>query len=538
MKIDLSKNRGFVWQSSEACHCKGYAFLEEASYPDSKRLLEYVNKVDTSYLKDTLPLLNGCFCIVSESTDVLIAAVDRVRSFPLFYAIDARGELLLSDDAFRLRDLLPHFTPDEEAIAEFLLTGYVCGADTIHPGIKQMEAGQYLIYNKNTRNLKLDHYYRYIHREDSALCTEDLPDAMHAMHKALAQRLIQSLEGRTAAIPLSGGYDSRLIASLLKDAGYENVVCFSYGSLKGGEAQISKAAAVHLKLHWLFADYDRKDWFEAYQSQERKDFYRYATHLSASAHIQDWLAVKQLKEKGLLPQDCVFIPGHSGDFLEGTHLPSAFGEVSRVSRYALVQAILTRHYRLWDWKEHFNRYYPVFREKLCQNLDIPPFMDPVEAASLFEQWDQQERQAKFINNSVRVYEFFGSQWRLPLWDNAMLDFWAMVPLTQRLGRRLFLQYAQSRLNLPIAVYKGKSLAQRAQHKATKRFLGHWDDPRYGRFLDYDKKLQYLRAPIANLCREDIEYPIYISKSSPILHADINALQALVALKEWQPDPTL
>ncbi|MDP2173598.1 MAG: asparagine synthetase B family protein [Candidatus Cloacimonadaceae bacterium] len=533
MKIALIKQRGFAWQSDAKHHCKGYATDNNGSYLDASGLQALIKDKKPKALSDILTDLNGCFCLVSEDADTIFAAVDRVRSFPLFYAIDDQGDLLLSDDAFDLKDRLLPETIDNDSVSEFLLTGYVCGADTIYSQIRQLLAGEYLVFNKNTKTLKLNIYYRYIHPEESKLGKAGLLDAMHDMHKGMAQRLIQSLNGRPVAIPLSGGYDSRLIASLLKEAGYDNIVCFSYGDPKSAEVLISKAAADHLKLPWRFAAHDRESWFAAYQSSLRKDFYRYATHLSASAHIQDWLAVKDLKAKALLPDDSIFIPGHSGDFLEGSHLPLTFENVPRVSRYALIQAILNRHFRLWDWKDHYHRYYPVFREKLCQSLDIPAFMNPEQAASLFEEWDLRERQAKFINNSVRVYEFFGSEWRLCLWDNAMLDFWASVPMRHRMGRKLFLDYAQSRLNMPVPVYTGRSLSRRVFDKVLRCGFGNLTDSRYGRFLDYSHKLSYLRSPIASLCREDLEYPLFIRKKSLLLRADINAIQALMALKEWK-----
>ena len=46
------------------------------------------------------------------------------------------------------------------------------------------------------------------------------------------KKLSKSCEGKQIAIPLSGGYDSRLIASGLHKIGFKNVICFSYGLKK------------------------------------------------------------------------------------------------------------------------------------------------------------------------------------------------------------------------------------------------------------------------------------------------------------------
>jgi asparagine synthase (glutamine-hydrolysing) len=55
-------------------------------------------------------------------------------------------------------------------------------------------------------------------------------------------------------------------------------------------------------------------------------------------------------------------------------------------------------------------------------------LDVVEACDRFN-W--QERQAKFIENSVRAYEFYGYGWWTPLWDRDLVKFWEMVPLDLR-----------------------------------------------------------------------------------------------------------
>ena len=66
-------------------------------------------------------------------------------------------------------------------------------------------------------------------------------DVLHNLHKTefkkkltqellkLMKRIGESCKDRQILIPLSGGYDSRLIASGLKKIGVNNVVCFSYG---------------------------------------------------------------------------------------------------------------------------------------------------------------------------------------------------------------------------------------------------------------------------------------------------------------------
>jgi len=68
-------------------------------------------------------------------------------------------------------------------------------------------------------------------------------------------------------------------------------------------------------------------------------------------------------------------------------------------------------------------------------------LDPAQASAWLEHYDLHQRQVKFIVNSVRAYEWFGYEWRLPFWDREVMEFWAGMPLELRMHRRLFCRYA-------------------------------------------------------------------------------------------------
>ena len=49
----------------------------------------------------------------------------------------------------------------------------------------------------------------------------------------------------------------------------------------------------------------------------------------------------------------------------------------------------------------------------------------------------QERQAKFILNSFRVYEFFGYEALAPFWDHRLIEFWLSVETSLKFSRDFF-----------------------------------------------------------------------------------------------------
>ena len=67
-------------------------------------------------------------------------------------------------------------------------------------------------------------------------------------------------------------------------------------------------------------------------------------------------------------------------------------------------------------------------ERITAYAEYDEISNPAELADAFEAWEWQERQAKFIVNSVRVYDFWGHDWWMPLWDAGFMRFWQGVPL--------------------------------------------------------------------------------------------------------------
>ena len=58
-----------------------------------------------------------------------------------------------------------------------------------------------------------------------------------------------------------------------------------------------------------------------------------------------------------------------------------------------------------------------------------------ESEAQYHCFAMKERQAKFIINSVRVYEYFGYEWLLPLCDKVFLDFMKSIPLSLKHNKK-------------------------------------------------------------------------------------------------------
>ncbi|MGH7339280.1 MAG: asparagine synthase-related protein, partial [Candidatus Rokuibacteriota bacterium] len=447
--IEVKLVRG-PWSSCGATRASGYAHLGDRFLrADAIAALLDACPVDAAW-QQTLSRLNGCFAVATHRGARLLAGVDRIRSIPLFWS--SRGEdYCVSDDACLALAASGSTEPNATANAEFPLTGYVTGEETLYSGVRQLQAGSVLSFDEACSDgPQRAPYYEFRHREFFTDDTGALVARLDEVHGRVFRRLIASLEGRPIVVPLSGGYDSRLIAVGLRALGVKDVVCYSYGVPGNWESRVSRELADYLGFRWEFVPYSAERWRAWASTEAFREYFRSAGNLTSVPHVQDWPAVFELGRQGKLPPAGVFIPGHTGDFVTGGHVPKWYVRRSRVSRRELLDSIFRAHYSLWDWPSGRERELAALFDRRIEGIIGPvPDCSPEEAADRYERWELQERQAKFICNSLRVYEGFGHEWRLPWYDAELIDFWARVPLGLRTGRRLYLDYVTQRQALPV-----------------------------------------------------------------------------------------
>jgi len=416
--IFLKYNYGFKWYKKDDMYIKGYLFDDnDVLYKEDKLINYFVEANNKKEFENKLLKANGFFAVIMEKNDKIFCAVDRTRTFPLFYA-QKDNNLYISDSVEKLSNKIgKKFIELNEK--EFLTTGYVTGNETLLENIYQLEAGNYLVYDKNEKELIIKEYFNYVTNHVKKDSFEKLETEFLNILEKIAKRLIKFANGRQIVVPLSGGYDSRLIVALLKMYGYENVFCFTYGKKDSFEVDISKKVANKLGYQWYFVEYNEKNIGTNFcLNEDFMDNSLFMNNYSSMFLNQDYFAVKYLKENNLIKKDAVFVPGHSGDFLAGSHILNCDYEDNKKQ---IISDIIKKHYNL-----NFEINANIFKEKIKKNIDYKGF-----GYSIYENWDLKERQSKHIVNACKNYDFFNFEYYLPLWDKDMINFFKVLPLEMK-----------------------------------------------------------------------------------------------------------
>jgi len=433
--VKINLNHG--WKKIDNIYIKG-TILENNHILKPEDVFHKLNELEESKVIDCLRHLNGYFSIINVNENNGWMAVDRIRSFPLFYG-KQKDSLIISDVASLVKEQVGDLDIHPIARQEFLLTGFVTGPDTLFENVKQMQAGEVVFFNidEGCVNLKSTRYYDYFHTRYYDTDNEYLLQQLDVVMSNIFDRLITIANGRTIFVPLSGGYDSRFIVLMLKRLGYGNTYAFSYGIPNNEESLISKFIANKLNIRWRFVEYTNELWRQWYNTDTMRHYFKMAGNFCSLPHIQDWPAVLQLKND--IGSDAIFVPGISADLNTGGFVekyPSIYE--ANATEDDLIKLILDYSYELYPFSNIPLDIKHVIEQKILRIIDNKPYGGTY--GEKFECWVSTEKVAKFVLNSVRAYEFFGFDWWTPYWDDEFVSFWYNVPQQLRYGQKLYTTY--------------------------------------------------------------------------------------------------
>ncbi len=440
LNVELQLTKASVWRKStigsKTVWFRGYVngvsrdvLVGEAAHQTAKSLPEWLRNID------------GHFAVVVQSPRFFFAASDRIGSCPLLWSLNAES-LLVSDSGPAMeKELgLGPSSVDHDVASAFALSGYSIADRTVYHKVKLLGPGDYVWRDEYEHGIETYATWRPVEGLDTASYQ---PSKLNELHERMFDKLVSSLDGRPVVVPLSAGLDSRFIASGLKRWGYENVVCVSYGIPDNPDATIARTVADRLGYEWHFIPYSNQMFRRAYYSDDYAEYMRFADTLSSVHFVGEYLMMAQLKEGGHLDERAIIINGQSGDFLTGNHIPAALLDGNRdpaQRMQTIISAFVEKHYKLWNSLKrtpHIDLIEALLEKEIENVGGLPDKL--IEDYGLYEQLEFINRQSKYVIGSVRTYEYFGHEWRLPLWDMEYLKFWEGAPLNAKAHQTLYKQ---------------------------------------------------------------------------------------------------
>lgn len=403
--------------------------------PDAEVAVRRVLEAGTptpAQLAHALRDIAGQFAVIARSATACCAIVDHCRSSPVFHTEDA-----VSNDAHLLRRERQLDTPDPIGVSDAAMAGFVSGNRTLFEGLHQLEAGCLAIWSPGTTAPAITRYRDYMPGVIDQRSESELVDGFLAVLDDAIARTISTAAGRPIWIPLSGGLDSRLLLAKFVEQGYDNLFAFTYGPNGNDEMHAARFIAGRLGVRWSFLASRPGGMRRFFAGPERREYWEYCDGLSSVPNFQDLLTLREFRNRGALPDDAVLVNGQTGDFISGGHIPASLMQAD-ISPDNLFDAIVGKHFSLWHSLKTPSRL-DELRARVFAQFDIPvgSTLDRDHAIALYEQFEFDERQSKYVINGQRNYEFLGLDWSLPLWDSALVEFWRNVPVELKFRQKLF-----------------------------------------------------------------------------------------------------
>lgn len=407
-------------------HFKGVLYSDD-TLEDIFQILAGINE---SELSEILNKLKGHFAFIFHSESKTICATDKVRSIPIFFTNHQGFNASFKADELTKKS----FQLDKSQLRIFKNAGYTFGNNTLLKELFVLSAGEYL-YKERSQDLSKQKYYRHLpdlnFKEERT--AKDLKEELGKVLLNIFRDVIKIANGRQIVVPLSAGYDSRLVVSALRKLDYKNVKTFSYGMKDNFESKSAQEIAHELGYEWRFFESNKKSLRQYFKSQAHKDFLNFSNDYCATPFEQDIAIIKQIKESHWVNDDSIFINGNSGDFISGGHI------LDNSNAKPLIDQYLEKHCKLWDQFFFRDESLPFAKEQIEEEIS-PKLKESYDLALILEDHELSNRQAKYVVNGQRGYEFYDYDWLLPLWHDDLMEFFRNVPIDHKYKQSLYKEF--------------------------------------------------------------------------------------------------
>lgn len=413
-----------TWHRTGNVQTTGFAWFGE-KYLEKSSLSEFIYSTCPSFDAFTkiTAMLSGDFSIWAKKDEAYWAMCSLSWTYPLFYKYDDNC-MTFSDDPQQLTNDT-NFIPEPFTKTYFLTFGVTPGRHTLHPGIFQVMPGEIICYSGNTQ--ESHSIFRMLLSPKTTFPSATKEELSNRIRQTF-NRFSTIIGHRRVLLPLTRGYDSRLLACLLKELGHTNVICATWGRKNNIEEETARRVAHQLGFDYCFVDYDKIVHENFPNNPKFQTYIHYSGHWSSMPYLQDYFAIQYLLENHLIDKSTVVLPGHMGDFLGGSHLSEKLLTMGKEDLSVHIQT-------------KFSTFIPTCStdKKAINNFIESNYIKPSDELlwRYFEYWDQQERQSKFIVNSTTAFQFSGLTVYMPFFDHELLHFFYQLPFSQRVGSKFY-----------------------------------------------------------------------------------------------------
>jgi asparagine synthetase B (glutamine-hydrolysing) len=459
--------------------------------PDIKTINQYVNSLDQDSLRHLPMVIEGNFLLIVRRANATYIFCDRFCKHRIFYKI-TNDQISFYD---RLLTEGSSFTLDINAVKTFLVYRYVPTGQTLFQGIQQIMPGEIIKINHTT--CVVEHLLENTFPSSTSDSFE-LLEAENKYHfllqQALEKRISQVSATEKILLPLSGGFDSRVIlATVLEIIPADRLVTFTYGQPDTYDYEIGNKVAKdigvrHVSFPLGYQDFSLENLLESCSDTGGQISFA----LEAPLRVYN-----EMRNQGQ-----TILSGNVGGGVMGYLYMPKFDHPKPKEEIFLLDAFC-RNPLLLDM---------IHDQKMIEE-SFYFAEDPLSLLNMYERW-------MFINHITKYTHYCNYKLRTqfnyisPYLDFQVCNYALSLPANQRKLCHFYFQYIKDRYpmlaNEPFTIFRGATLSS---SKLTKYMTYQYDHARQiltGRYRRANK------LDFAKYRKELLDYPSLRSFLSKIL----------------------
>lgn len=204
------------------------------------------------------------------------------------------------------------------------------------------------------------------------------------------------------------------------------------------EMQYIKKVAQQLGYRWYGIEYT-DEVGKQFASKNVEEYLLTGNNHSSTPHMPHFMAVEYLIKNKLIDDDAVFLTGFCGDLPTGSFVfDKAIEERLTFSKGFLVDFFAQNEYFNYECPDSvLDIYKSEIAERIEQLGDISDFQTFIQ---IHDAIFIAARPSKLVCNANRLFEFWGHEWLLPMWDKEYLDYWYSLDLENRREQAVYRKY--------------------------------------------------------------------------------------------------
>lgn len=353
---------------------------------------------------ETLSFEQDRYLLVQVTKDGIAFKTDYAGSIPVFYSF--RGGFVASNiekcvtkaTKVSLADI------DYESLYGFMRFSHFIWDETAWKHIKQLLPNRKTYVGPDATVVKIQKMNQtFVISDRNHLALNSVASELYELNRRLITDSLQNTE--SILLPLSSGYDSRMIFSVLAEnrSFRERLSCFTYGNVGALEVEAAKKLCANANVQWSHVDLPTKFLKKNYLINTANIFGS-SMHMHAMYQFEVFEVLEKMR---LIPSNCTLTTG----FMTG--VPA--GQHNRLLNIKAMNSKLTHamnsfsQSKVWE-KEELERL-AVFHAKDFEDSCEAKFQlafndfdgELHQKAILFDVWT---RQRNFISYHPRVLEWF------------------------------------------------------------------------------------------------------------------------------------